>query len=573
MIEKEGETVMNKETITSDPHELKTLDYLSMERLNEIKNKLANFDGLGGQDVKSQTEVVRQQYARLSGGMSLSTESQRQLDLKMQNEVATLQERGLEKREQFVDLQIEKVVLENSLGVPLRQEKVSARPGIVFENSAVLSPYGSGDFIGSLYIGGAVVEGLPLCVKATRGMGRAVFIEGRTQLEGRDYNFIQWKGVDSLVGGGIEQNLAEADGSVDYIVGEKVDFSPLMMIKFPGGKESVRFRGTSFYKNLLREAEKSKQFEQYGLRMPKILKTIKFSREFCQEHNLPVPENDEEGDSNGEMLKDFVERQDVVMGDKQKEIILLSYEAKKHNKGFVLGQSIRAFRNVWRVDDAEKLRGDKEGLAQIIETSKKILSEEFGRELGDREFVEEFAKLLGQQVAILLENRLVQGAMRDHKQDITFAAEICDFDGAYNVDEYLADPNNEPQWLKDGQGTREDWIKERELKLYRQILLVGAHLKPIIGTMEELGRGDFSEEVISQFIDGIASNLSEEKKKQLEQFLVENQNKIETEYDKKMQNIEDIVGDSEVARRNFAGYKLYFEDICAKLLQSIQGKK
>ena len=563
-----------REQETKKPETGKAPEQLRAERLDGVNMQLDSYEGpRNDHDLEMRIGVVRQQYKSATEGIQISDESMVRLDENMSAEVASLQERFGEWGKTHSDLQIEKIVLENSLEINPGQERMPVHEGAISEYSAVLATQKPDDSLGPLYIGKAEIEGMPLQIKTTQGMGRAAFIEGQMRLEDQSYNFLQWKGVDSPANRKIQQTLTEEGGEISYIHGKEDDFSPLMAIRFPGGNESIRFRGGSFYKYLLREAERSKQFEQFGLRMPKILKTIKFTREFCQEHNLPIPKNDGEGDLSGETLRDYLERQKGDISPELKDKLLLSYEANKHDQGFLLGQNVRAFRNVWRVDDVEKLIGDQDALEHIFTSSKKILSEETGQEISDKEFVESFSQQLGQQVAILLENRLVQGAMREHKQDITLAAEICDFDGAYEVDAFLADKSNEPKWLKDGHGTKEDWVKEQEMKLNRQILLVGAHMKPIVEAMGKMGRGQFSEEAVDQFVAGVVETMSEKRVKELKLFLEENQAKQETRYNKRMQNIEDIAGTSELALRNFAGYEDFFQKITGQLLEELKKRK
>lgn len=505
---------------------------------------------------------IQEKYRTITDGenLQLSDETIKQLNHQMDSEIESILKQQELHQEEQLSYAIKNSLLENTNNITNERDALPLHPGAVFGTEARLVPLNGNNVLGALCVNTSENEGLPLNIKATRSMGRAGFIENKIHLTDGNF-YLQWKGVDSPANTEIQENASEKEGRVDYLVGDKKSFSPLMLLTFMGGKQSVRFRGTSFYRNLLKEAENTKKFEKFGLRMPRVLKTIKYSRDFCEKNNFPIPTNDDENDLSGETLGNYLDRQNIELDENTKNNLLSSHEAKKHNSGFLLGQNIRAIRNVWRVDDVEGLMSDGSALELVIDSSKKVLSEEFGQELNDKEYLEKFSNILGEQCAIMLKNRIVQGAMKDHKQDITLAGEICDFDGAYQIDERFADVNATPEWAKN---SPEEWNNDLEQNLYRQILLIASHLKPVTEAVAKLGRGDFSEESINQFIDGLTSNLTPEVITKLNVFLKNNQSKTETKYDKKIQNIENM--GSEMAKSNFSDYEDFFENILTKII-------
>jgi len=113
-------------------------------------------------------------------------------------------------------------------------------------------------------------------MKETPSMGRAAFIERLVTIDGVDYNFLQWKGVCSNgLNEEMEENAKKYGGQLDYPLGDK-GISPIFFMSVEG-KRILRFRGASFYSNLLHEKRNAERFSAYGLRMPKLLGTIKFS--------------------------------------------------------------------------------------------------------------------------------------------------------------------------------------------------------------------------------------------------------------------------------------------------------
>ncbi|MBU0546212.1 hypothetical protein KJ742_04075 [Patescibacteria group bacterium] len=404
-------------------------------------------------------------------------------------------------------------------------------------------------------------------VKSTVAMGKAACIEHPTRIGSTDYNFMQWKGVgENRVNERGQKKIEAKGGTISFPLG-KESAMPLFVAEVDE-KLLVRFMGAAYYEDLLLEEKQSELMEKYGLRMPKILTTIKFSRQFCIDNNLPIPDNDDPEDIAGQNPVEHIKANEERINDPELyKKMIGSYEAQDY-KSAILGQNVRAFRNVWRVSELEDAMKEmdqekrKEKISSILDTSRLILAKEFGEDMSDENFLKTFSKLLGRQAAILLENRINQGAMNNHKQDITLAAEVCDFDGSYQLNEdYLNDEKNQPEWVGGDEARKKEWIKEKERALYRQVLLVGAHIKPVI---EALRQGeDKTPEVttVKTFVDSIVTNLSPKTKKDLTAFLDTAEN---------FQDIKDIAGYDLQTQENFAGYQDFFDTIVRELASELK---
>ncbi|MBI2473775.1 hypothetical protein HYV70_04455 [Candidatus Uhrbacteria bacterium] len=403
-------------------------------------------------------------------------------------------------------------------------------------------------------------------IKETPSMGKAAFIEQTSHIDGIDYHFLQWKGIGSNANNEqMQQKAEQAGGSWAYPLGKR-GVAPLFFLEVKG-KQLLRFRGAAFYGDLLLEARQTQRFASYHLRMPKIVETIKFDREFAQTNNLPVPESDNPQDTRGEGLLDFIERHKGQIDPIFFKKLLNAQEFKDGYESAILGENIRAFRNIWRVDDVEKVLKESESsertdkLRLIIESSRQILSQERKQELTAEEFLSEYARLLGQQAGIFIENRLNQGALLNHKQDITLAAEICDFDGAYIFnDEYLSNPEHLPSWVKDDE-TKKEWIEEQQLRIDRQVLFIAAHYQPVFDAISTIeGRTYDIKDVTQTYTEGLVQELSEKQKKRLTQTL------LLPEFSR----IEVIVGDDHMTKENFSGYQDLFNSVTSTLLEMLK---
>src|SRR3989338_6014963 len=127
-------------------------------------------------------------------------------------------------------------------------------------------------------------------IKETPSMGKAAFIERTSHIDDVDYHFLQWKGIGSNANNEqMQQKAEQAGGLWAYPLGKR-GVAPLFFVEVKG-KQLLRFRGAAFYGDLLLEAQQAQWFAAYRVRMPKIVETIKFDREFAQTNHLPVPES------------------------------------------------------------------------------------------------------------------------------------------------------------------------------------------------------------------------------------------------------------------------------------------
>ena len=466
------------------------------------------------------------------------------------------------------------------------KEKIELSPidGLVFEDRGFLTPdtgfTHTGDvpqiprtYLRPMFIGehGKNISGdvdmSAIAVKSTVAMGKAACVEQPIRIGSIDYNFVLWKGVgENRVNEQGQKKIEAKGGTILFPLG-KESAMPLFVAEVDE-KLLVRFMGAAYYEDLILEERQSKLMEEYGLRMPKILTTIKFSRQFCIDNNLPIPANDDPEDITGQNPVEHIEANKERIGDPELyKKMSDSYEARDY-KSAILGQNVRAFRNVWRVSELEEAMKEKDqekkkrAVSSILDTSRLILAKEFGEDMSDENFLKTFSKLLGRQVAILLENRINQGAMNNHKQDITLAAEVCDFDGSYQMNEdYLNDEKNQPVWVGGDETRKKEWVKEKERALYRQILLVGAHIKPVVEATGQVGNEASEEIVANDFVDSMVTNLSPKAKKELADFW---------DTAKNFQDIKDIAGNDLQTQENLAGYQDFFDLIVKKMKEEIE---
>ena len=463
------------------------------------------------------------------------------------------------------------------------REKIELSPaeGLVFEDTGFLIPDNgfsqtnevpqiSRTYLRPMFVGeqGKNMAGdmnmSAIAVKSTVAMGKAACIEHQTRIGNTDYNFVQWKGVGENRVNEQGQKKIEAKGGTMLFPLGKENAMPLFVAEVDE-KLLVRFMGAAYHEDLLLEEKQSKLMEQYGLRMPKILTTIKFSRQFCIDNNLPIPDNDDPEDIAGQNPVQHIEANKERINDPELyKKMVGSYEVQDY-KSAILGQNVRAFRNVWRVSELEEAMKEKdqekriEKVSSILDASRLILAKEFGEDMSNENFLKTFSKLLGRQTAILLENRINQGAMNNHKQDITLAAEICDFDGYQLNEDYLNDEKNRPAWVGSDEARKKEWTKEKELALYRQILLVGSHIKPVIEALRQGGNETPEVSIVKTYVNSIITNLTPKAKKNLALFLETAEN---------FQDIKDIAGYDLQTQENLAGYQNFFDLI----VKEIKGK-
>ncbi len=365
--------------------------------------------------------------------------------------------------------------------------------------------------------------GMEQAAKVIPTMGRAAFIERETSFDGENFHFLQWKGVGKNPYNLEIQHVAQEQGrTVEYPLGNK-GLSPLMLVSAEG-RAMLRFVGASCYEDLVIEAKNQERFSTYGLRMPKILGTMKFSREFCAAQGLPLPETDDPEDFRGQTFEEFLETHREEIKPEVWKRMMAAGELKSGYTSAILGQNVRAFRNVWRAEDVERILADadvqakKQNIETVFDTSRQILGQELEKELDRQEFAKEFARTLGEQTAILIANDIDHGSLSDLKQNITLAGEVVDFDATEVVDKArLEDENNWPDWVKEDPSQKsrfaEDWKQQKKDELYRQVYYVASHLKPVLDGLAVIdGEGEtMTQDVAKAFVAGLQSRLPPER--------------------------------------------------------------
>ncbi len=395
------------------------------------------------------------------------------------------------------------------------------------------------------------MDGTAITIREIPTMGKAAFVERPVTVDGVAYRFVQWKGVGA--------NFANdrMAGAVSYPLGQR-GMAPLFRMD-AFGKRILRFKGGAFYEDLLHEARKSEEFASYRLRMPRILATIKFTRSFCERNGLPLPDNDDPNDAGGQTLGAFVESRRDEIDAEEYDAIQSADELSAGYASAILGENVRAFRNVWRVDDLERVMQEPgspertEKLATIVDASARIFSEEVGRDLSREEFLQEYVVMLGKQAAILIENRLNQGALLNIKQDVTLAAEICDFDNGYQLnDAYLNDEANAPNWVTD-RVTRAEWEREQNVRVDRQILLLAAHIKPLADAIGELRGGPLDRSrIIDAFMGTVREGLSDPSRRDMARRIAETPD---------FGSVDAIAGTDALTKTNLDGCQEWFDRI------------
>ena len=359
-----------------------------------------------------------------------------------------------------------------------------------------------------------------LTAKVIPTMGRAAFIERPTTVRGATFPFLQWKGVgENPHNAEIEESARTKGGTVEFPLGKK-GVSPLMLVS-ADGRTMFRFLGGSFYEDLVTEARNQEQFSQFGLRMPEIVETIKFSRSFCEQQGLPMPNSDDPEDVSGQTFDEYLESHRGEIEPGLFARLSSSGEAKSGYTSLILGQNIRAFRNVWRAEDFERILDSRAGtedkasaVQNVFDESAQILSKELGRELDTQEYVAEYAKLLGEQTGILLANKLNHGSLADLKQNITLAGEVVDFDATIILDDaYLQDPTNYPNWVmvdgKPDQAHVQEWKDQQFDEFYRQVYYMISHIQPLLEGIK-LIQGESpvpSKSFVATFVEGLKQSI------------------------------------------------------------------
>lgn len=234
-----------------------------------------------------------------------------------------------------------------------------------------------------------------------------------------------------------------------------------------------------------------------------------------------MPDSDDPKDVGGQTVDEYLESHRSEIEPDLYARLSSSSEANAGYTSLILGQNIRAFRNVWRAEDLERIldsrvqTGDKTSAIQnVFDVSAQILSEELGHELDTQEYVKEYAKLLGEQTGILLANKLNHGSLADLKQNITLAGEVVDFDATTILDDdYLQDPSHYPDWVmvdgKPDQTHVQEWRDQQLDELYRQVYYMASHIQPILEGIKQLQeKTEIPLELsVAAFVEGLIQSI------------------------------------------------------------------
>jgi hypothetical protein len=290
----------------------------------------------------------------------------------------------------------------------------------------------------------------------------------------------------------------------------------------------VRFLGGAFYGDLVDEETTSRKVNEITggrLRQPWITRTWVLDEDFCRENSLPGEGETfseyfckHRGEVIGLLKEQGVGKPEELFEDMVKEI---------GDERPQLGMNKRLFRNVFRVSEVEMLsrteaQNAREAGRSLIETSKAILEKELEKKLDYEGFVFEYSKLLGEQAAILVNNKIIHNDLKLHKQNVTLAAEICDFDCAYvagDLDGY-PEENAKPEGFE----TEDAWRRYQEKLIFEQILILGgAYIRPIARLFNSI-EVEISRKVIEEgFLGGFLGEIPEGRKNELSDFMSKNE--------------------------------------------------
>jgi hypothetical protein len=161
-----------------------------------------------------------------------------------------------------------------------------------------------------------------------------------------------------------------------------------------------------------------------------------------------------------------------------------------HYQSAILGQNIRLFRCPWRFEDLELALFHPREPAHvhaIVADAMECLHWEFGTPMRYPEFCLTLARILGGQAALLMTHGIVHGALYQHKQDVTLAGELTDFDDCVFLNEEL-------------QSRSDSWERRR---LVQQLFLLANHLTilPEAGVLFDPTPEALSERLAALLID------------------------------------------------------------------------
>ncbi len=230
----------------------------------------------------------------------------------------------------------------------------------------------------------------------------------------------------------------------------------------------TRLYGGAPYEDLIAEAEYTRRCAQltHGrLRTGHPIALYKWTQKGAHLLHAPRPEDDRCDSVLGESFAGYITRRRDE-GDRVEDSCLRSNH-NDHYQSAILGQNIRLFRCPWRFEDLELALFHPREPAHvhaIVADAMECLHWEFGTPMRYPEFCLTLAGILGRQAALLMTHGIVHGALYQHKQDVTLAGELTDFDHSVFL----------PEELRSGS---DSWERRR---LVQQLFLLANHLTVLL---------------------------------------------------------------------------------------------
>lgn len=340
----------------------------------------------------------------------------------------------------------------------------------------------------------------PMEAKSVLSSGKGCFVEHPINVSGVNFNFVQWKGVggSSKV---VKESLPKLSTKITEIpnpLSSETDF-PLSHVD-SGDLSLDLITGGEYVLNMKDAQEKSNLARQKGIRTPLTMAWFKFSRSFAEKQGLPLPNNDDPHDTEGEDSEEW---------EKRLREAGLNTDFKISKKGSnILGQEIRVFRNVFRLLDlSETLKNTNETekhsqVSAIIKSSRVILEKEFDRKMTNEEFVYLYTELLAKQATLLVRERIIFHSIAQFNQNITLAAEIVDWN-------YVSFVESESQ-------------SEDNLKIYKQLFTFCGYLKSISEAITLIDNTEINDsKVVDSFLEKIQEELPDSNCQEFKKILSE----------------------------------------------------
>lgn len=334
-------------------------------------------------------------------------------------------------------------------------------------------------------------------------------------LDGIRYNFLIYKGF----GGNPNMwRLLLKEFGIFVKPNKRVPGSPFSIMEFASKAENrdIRIFGGAYYCYLLKEKVGYQRGKIMGLRLPKIISLIKFSRKFSIQYGLPIPDSDDPADSGGESMQSYISNSDDVS-------IPNSHRSNKESS-IICGQNIRLIRNVLRISDLHllKLRLSKcnqrekkisilDNMETLVRLSILILNQELGCK-NPEEFLGKMAGILGKQTARLINGRLIHNLLTEHTQNVTLAGELTEFDYSGLISDpwiinQAASISNYSTYIQEFTSISDNIKSILHSILYRQISLLAIHIFILNSCLAEIDHDIENKKLIENFVISLQNEL------------------------------------------------------------------